>query len=93
MRIGVLRVRFLILDAHSLKEKRMVLRSLKDRLSSQFNISVAEVGSNDKWQLGELGIATVANDGKFVSSVLDEVKNFIGRHPTVRLIDADVEVI
>ncbi|MGQ9589898.1 MAG: DUF503 domain-containing protein [Planctomycetota bacterium] len=93
MRIGVLRVRFLILDAHSLKEKRMVLRSLKDRLSSQFNISVAEVGSNDKWQLGELGIATVANDGKFVSSVLDEVKNFIGRQPTVRLIDADVEVI
>lgn len=93
MRVGVLRVRFLVLDAHSLKEKRVVLRSLKDRLSSQFNISVAEVGSNDKWQLGELGIATVANDGKFVSSVLDEVRNFIGRHPAVRIIDFDVEVL
>ncbi len=92
MRVGVLRVRFMIMDAHSLKEKRMVMRSLKDRLSSHFNISVAEVGSNDKWQVGELGIAAVANDGKFVSSVVEEVKNFIQRHPAVRLIDWDVEV-
>lgn len=92
MRVGVLRVRFMIMDAHSLKEKRMVMRSLKDRLASQFNISVAEVGSNDKWQVGELGIATVANDGKFVSSVVEEVKNFIQRHPAVRLIDWDVDV-
>lgn len=93
MKIGVLRVYFMILDAHSLKEKRMVLRSLKDRLLNKFNISVAEIGSNDKWQVGELGIATVANDGKHVSSVMDEVKRFIGSNPAIRVIEADVEVI
>jgi hypothetical protein len=93
MRVGVLRVYFMILDAQSLKQKRMVLRSLKDRLSNTFNVSVAEIGENDKWQLGELGIATVANDSRFVSSVLEEVKNFIQRSPSVRIIESDIEVI
>ena len=93
MKIGVLRVYFMILDAHSLKEKRMVLRSLKDRLLNKFNISVAEIGSNDKWQVGELGIVTVANDGKHVNSVMDEVKRFIQSNPAIRVIESDVEVI
>ena len=93
MKIGVLRVYFMILDAHSLKEKRMVLRSLKDRLLNKFNISVAEIGSNDKWQVGELGIAAVANDGKHVNSVMDEVKKFIQMNPAIRVIETAVEVI
>jgi uncharacterized protein len=93
MRVGVLRVYFMVLDAQSLKQKRMVLRSLKDRLLGTFNVSVAEVGSNDKWQVGELGIATVANESKFVNSVLEEVKNFIQRNPAVRIIESDIEVL
>ena len=93
MRIGVLRVYFMILDAHSLKEKRMVLRSLKDRLSNTFNVSVAEIGCNDKWQLGELGLATVGNDAKFVNAAMEEVKNFIQSNPAIRIIESDIEVI
>ena len=93
MKVGVLRVYFMILDAQSLKEKRVVLRSLKDRLLNKFNVSVAEIGCNDKWQLGELGIATVANDGKFVHSVLEEVKNFIQMNQAVRIIESDIEVL
>ena len=93
MKVGVLRVYLMILDAQSLKQKRMVLRSLKDRLSNTFNISVAEIGSNDKWQVGELGIATVANDSKFVQEVLDEVRNFIQRNPAVRIIESDAEIL
>ena len=92
MKVGVLRVYFMILDAQSLKEKRVVLRSLKDRLLNKFNVSVAEIGCNDKWQLGELGIATVANDSKFVHSVLQEVKNFIQMNQAVRIIESDIEV-
>lgn len=93
MKVGVLRIYFMILDAQSLKQKRQVMRSLKDRLANQYNISVAEIGCNDKWQLGELGIATVANDGKFVNSVLQEIQNFIQRHPAVRVIESDIEII
>lgn len=93
MRVGVLRVYFMVLDARSLKQKRMVMRSLKDRLANTFNVSVAEIGSNDKWQVGELGLATVANEGRFVQSVLEDVKNFIGRNPAVRIIESDIEVL
>ena len=93
MKIGVLRVYFQIPGARSLKEKRKVLRPLKDRLFSQFNVSVAEIGSNDKWQIGELGIVTVGNEHGFVDSVVQKVKNFIERTPSVRVIECDIEII
>lgn len=93
MKIGVLRVHFMIHDAQSLKQKRQVLRSLKDRLLNKFNISVAEIGLNDKWQVGELGVATVGNDARFVSSVMEEVKNFIQLNPAVRIIESAIDVI
>lgn len=93
MRIGVLRIYFQILDARSLKEKRKVLRPLKDRLMSQFNVSVAEIGSNDKWQLGELGVVTAGNESRFVESVVEKVKNFVELSPGVRIIEYDIEVI
>ncbi len=93
MKIGVLRVYFHIMNAQSLKEKRKVLRSLKDRLLSTFNVSVAEIGSNDKWQLGELGIAAVGNDRSFVESVMEKVKNHIDMNPLVRVIEFDIEII
>jgi len=93
MKVGVLRVYFMVFDAQSLKQKRMVLRSLKDRLQNKFNVAVAEIGSNDKWQVGELGIATIGNDAKFVSSALEAVKNFIQSNPAIRIIESDIEVI
>ena len=93
MRIGVLRVYFSILSAASLKEKRMVMRSLKDRLASRFNVSVAEIGCNDEWKLGELGIATVGNETAFVNSSVEKIKNFILGDPRIRIIEADVEII
>jgi uncharacterized protein YlxP (DUF503 family) len=92
MRVGALRVRMMILDAQSLKEKRMVLRSIKDRLMNKFNVSVAEIGAQDKWQIAELGVAAVANDGKFVHTMLDEVRNFIGSNPAARIIESEVEI-
>lgn len=93
MRVGVLRVYFRISTASSLKEKRMILRSLKDRLSSKFNVSVAEIGSNDKWQVGELGIATVGNETKFVSSVVERIKNFLTLDPRISVIESAVDIL
>lgn len=83
----------MIFNSQSLKQKRMVLRSVKDRLTNQFNISVAEIGSNDKWQVAELGIAAVGNNGRFVNSVMEEVKNFLDSNPAIRIIEAELEVI
>jgi uncharacterized protein YlxP (DUF503 family) len=93
MRIGALRIYFMIQDSQSLKEKRMVMRSLKDRLCSRFNVSVAEIGSNDKWQAGELGIVTVGNDGRFVSSVCEKVRQFIYLDPRISIMESDIEVL
>ena len=93
MRIGVLRVYFRIIDAGSLKQKRMVMRSLKDRLASRFNVSVAEIGSNDKWQVGEIGIATVGNETGFVDSSVTKIENFLRLDPRISIIEADIEII
>ena len=93
MRIGALRVSFMIFDANSLKQKRRVMRSVKDRLMNNFNVSVAEVGSNEKWQIGELGIATVGNETRFVNSVMTKVEDFLETFPSIRVIEADMEIL
>ena len=71
----------------------MVLRSLKDRLLNTFNVSVAEVGANEKWQAAELGIATVGNEARFVGTVIEKVKAFILSNPAVRVIEAEAEIL
>lgn len=91
MIVGVLRVRLLMRGAHSLKEKRQVVRSLKDRIRNSFNVSVAEVDSQDVWQTLELGIAAVGTDTPFVNSVLSNVLDFIGGFHGVELCDHDIE--
>lgn len=61
----------------SLKEKRAVVRSLKDRLRHRFNISVAETDFQDVWTRAELSVALVATDGRFAESVLDKIDHFV----------------
>lgn len=73
MVVGVLRIVLQIPGAASLKGKRQVVRSLADRLRSRFNVAVAEVGENDRWQKAVFGIAAVGNDRAFVNEVLDKV--------------------
>lgn len=93
MRVGVLRICFRIPGASSLKEKRMVVRSLKDRLVSRFNVSVAEIGSNDKWQIGEIGVALIGTDSRFVDSSIQKVRNFVLQDPRISLIEDAVDFI
>lgn len=77
MIIGVLQVDLSIPGADSLKAKRMVLRSLKDRIRREFNVSIAEIGENDQWQSAILAIAVVCNDKRFANQVLSKVVDFI----------------
>ncbi len=83
MTVGIARLTFFIPDSHSLKEKRMVLRRVKDRVRQKFNVAVAEVEENDVWQRAVVGLALVGNDRRFVETALDEV---------VRFVRAEVEV-
>jgi uncharacterized protein YlxP (DUF503 family) len=78
--IGILYARLFIPHAQSLKEKRSVLKSLKDRVraqSAQFNVAVAEVGDLDKWQLSTLALVNVANDQREIDAALQHLLMFI----------------
>jgi uncharacterized protein len=61
----------------SLKEKRSVVRSLKDRLRARFNVSVAETGRQDAHTRAELSVALVATDRRFAETVLDKVNHMV----------------
>ncbi|MGH7812879.1 MAG: DUF503 domain-containing protein [Candidatus Binataceae bacterium] len=77
MVVGVMRLVLLIPENHSLKGKRQVLRSIKDRVRNKFNVSIAESDAHDLWQRAELGICQVGSDRAFVDRALREVVNFI----------------
>jgi uncharacterized protein YlxP (DUF503 family) len=77
MTVGIARITLLIPESHSLKEKRMVLRRVKDRVRSKFNAAIAEVDDLDVWQRGVVGLALLGNDRRFVESSLDEVVRFV----------------
>ena len=91
MFVGICQVELFIPESGSLKSKRFILKSLKTRLRNKFNISVAEVGSNDKWQRAVIGISTVSNDRKLIESIFNQVLNVISSDVRVELIDHVVE--
>src|SRR5882672_1842658 len=77
MTIAIARVTMVVGGSHSLKEKRSVVRRVKDLVQQKFNVSIAEVGANDVWQRAVIGLALVGNERRFVESQLDEVLAFI----------------
>lgn len=92
MIIGTLKVRLQIYAAQSLKEKRRVLKSIKDRIKVM-NASVAEVDDLDKWQMSTLGMAIVSNEAGFVNSALDKVVELIANRDEVEIIASDMEIM
>ena len=64
----------------SLKEKRAVVRSLKDRLRHKFNVSVAETAMHDVHARAQVSVAVVGTDRRFVESVLDKADHFVQEH-------------
>ncbi len=93
MIVGVCTVELFIPDGQSLKSKRQVLASLKDRLRDKFNVSVAEVGEQDLWQKAVLGVACVANEKAYVNQVLDQVMNHIRSVPMIEVVQSRIELL
>ncbi|NMA94845.1 MAG: DUF503 domain-containing protein [Clostridiales bacterium] len=87
MIVGICKLDIYIVDAMTLKDKRMVLRSIKDRLKSKFNISIAETDKNDNWRLAELGISSVSNSGAHIDKMLSNVINSIEADGRIQIID------
>lgn len=93
MVVGVCTVELWIPESQSLKDKRQVLHSLKDRLRGKFNLSIAEVDGQDLWQKAVLGMACVANDGSHVEQVVEQALNVIKSMPTIEVVRVHRELL
>ncbi|MBI5195706.1 MAG: DUF503 domain-containing protein [Nitrospirae bacterium] len=93
MLVGVLTLELHLLEADSLKSKRFILKSLKDRIRNKFNVSVAEVGDNDLWQRTVIGIACVANETRAIHQVLNSIREMALNIPTVEMINSKMEIL
>ena len=92
MIVGTLRVRLLLREARTLKDKRQVVKSIKDRLRNHFNVSVAEVDELDNRQIAVLGVAMVSNESHHVKSALGQMVEALRSHPVAEFIDHEMEV-
>jgi uncharacterized protein len=83
MPVGLLTIEIHIADAQSLKDKRQVLRSLKDRLRAHFNVAVAELAHQETWQRSRIGVVTISGDAKHLEESLNAIatasENILGR--------------
>lgn len=77
MFIATLQIKLYAPWVHSLKEKRMVVKSLLGKLSHQFNVSVGEIGSQDIHQIIEIGTASIVANRQIGDSTLDHILTFI----------------
>lgn len=74
----------------SLKDKRRILKSLKDRLHQRFNVSVAETDHHDLWQRAELTCGVVSTDRRHAETVLASAERLVASHGLARIIDSEV---
>jgi uncharacterized protein YlxP (DUF503 family) len=90
--VGTLEIVLLIRESHSLKSRRRVVKSLRDRIRSRFNVSVADLADQNLWQRAVLGVAVVSNDGRFVNQVLSKVLNLVESDPRVEITGHSLEL-
>ena len=93
MVIGLVTVSISIPESHSLKDKRSVLRSLKDRILNKMNVSVAEVGQQDAWKYSELAFVTVAAESEVVQKRISELSEILRGNPMYVLIDIETQML
>lgn len=77
---------------HSLKEKRMLVKSLLARVQNEFKISIAEVAEQDVWQTVVLGLAVVSGNAAAAGSVLDRALAFIDAHSEAEMVAVEREI-
>ena len=93
MVVGILQLRVMIRDSQSLKDKRRIVRSLRDRIRNGFNVSVSEVDSLDSRQQAVLGVALATNDRIFADQVLAKVVDLVRATPGAELVDYEIEIL
>ena len=93
MTVGVLQLELSVPGAMSLKDKRRVIKSLKDRISHGHNVSIAEVGALDEHRRSIVAIAMVSNDSRYVEGALSKLVDFVRLNPDAVLQDYQIELL
>jgi len=89
MTIGILKAQFSLPEAHSLKDKRRCIKSLKDRTVARMNMSVGETAKQDFWKGAELTFVTVAGERKFVEKRFAELSRILQTYPGMVLMNME----
>lgn len=92
MTIGLLKVRLLVREARSLKDKRQVVRSVLDRLRGQFNVAAAEVDTLDDHRQATLAVAAVGPEMELVRGVLQTIQNALRAHPVAEYLGGEISL-
>ena len=93
MIVGLLTLDLHIPEANSLKSKRLVIKSLIDRVKNKFNVSVSEVDAQNLWQRSVIGIAYVANETKIINQVFEKIRTLVLNTHSVELINSTMEML
>ncbi len=91
MIVGVVRFELHLPEVGSLKDKRKILLSVKDRIKNKFNVSVAELEDNDLWQKSVIGAAVISNDKTHANAVLSKVIDLVENRPEVVVTDIQMD--
>ncbi len=93
MVIGILSLELRIPCNRSLKGKRMIINSIKARMRNRFNVAVAEVADNDRWDRAVIGLSTVSTDTAHAHALLSSVVEFVDGIRNVDLLNYDIEML
>ncbi len=93
MFVGILQVELKLSGPTNLKERRRIVKSLKDRIRHRFEVAVAEVGPVEDYHESTLGIALVANEGRLAEKRCQAVLAFIENSPEAEVTDHQMEVL
>lgn len=92
MVVGMCRLKLYFPESGSLKTKRQGLRKILDRVRAKFNVAIAEVAEQDKWQMAILGFVVVGNETRHVQSMVDTILHFVEELYVAQLLDQTVEI-
>jgi len=93
MKVGCCSIKFHLHGNRSLKGKRRILNTIRDRVKNNFNISIAEIGDQEMWQSLHLGIAAVSPDQNYVENLIRQAVDFIDRLHVAEITDCQIKIL
>jgi len=91
--VGRCELDLFIENSHSLKEKRRIIKSLKERMKNQYNIAICEYGDMSLWQRSQLGLVSCGNERSIVDATLKRAIEFLKHVHSVSLLNFTIEIL